>query len=81
AGRLDGGARTFSHRHAAPVPPVPPGATTGSFCAACGAATPAGARFCPGCGRALGAAACGRCHAPLPAGARFCPQCGAPTGA
>lgn len=65
----------------APVPPVPPGATTGSFCAACGAATPAGARFCPGCGRALGAAACGRCHAPLPAGARFCPQCGAPTGA
>ena len=48
-------------------------------CPACGASTPEAARFCPGCGGQLGAAAaCPKCSQPLPAGARFCPACGSP---
>jgi class 3 adenylate cyclase/tetratricopeptide (TPR) repeat protein len=35
------------------------------------------ARFCAGCGAALGAT-CEACGTPVPAGGRFCPSCGAP---
>src|SRR5262245_48366209 len=42
-------------------------------CSRCGRESPPGARFCLGCGAALGCAGCG---AELPEGARFCPGCG-----
>ena len=45
-------------------------------CPACGAALPAGARFCMACGAAL-ARRCPACGAEAPAGAQFCPACGA----
>ncbi len=55
---------------ASPVPAETP-------CPACGAPLPAGARRCPRCDEALGAAVpCSRCGAPVPAGERACPVCG-----
>jgi membrane protease subunit (stomatin/prohibitin family) len=47
-------------------------------CAICSTAVPAGAKFCPGCGKAPGApaAACTSCNAPLAPGSRFCAGCG-----
>jgi adenylate cyclase len=49
-------------------------------CPACRAESPAGSRFCPNCGAALGSR-CGACGAELPGGARFCNQCGAAAAA
>jgi class 3 adenylate cyclase/tetratricopeptide (TPR) repeat protein len=49
-------------------------------CAACGAESPAGARFCMHCGEPL-PIACGACGAGVPKDARFCPQCAHPTSA
>jgi membrane protease subunit (stomatin/prohibitin family) len=49
----------------------------GGFCAECGQAIPAGARFCPGCGNAQAASGCSGCGQPVPDGAKFCPNCGA----
>ncbi len=46
-------------------------------CPSCGDSTPAGARFCTGCGESL-VGACRACGAELPDGARFCPSCGTP---
>src|SRR5205823_3731714 len=46
------------------------------ICPACGAESPADARFCASCGTPF-AAACPSCGAELPAAARFCPSCGA----
>jgi class 3 adenylate cyclase/tetratricopeptide (TPR) repeat protein len=46
-------------------------------CASCGAANPAGNRFCGDCGSPL-AAACPTCGTENPAGQRFCGQCGTP---
>ncbi len=46
------------------------------MCGACGAASPAGAGFCIGCGAPL-RRSCSRCGAEAPSGARFCPSCGA----
>jgi class 3 adenylate cyclase/tetratricopeptide (TPR) repeat protein len=44
-------------------------------CRSCQQDSPAGARFCIGCGARL-AAACAGCGAELPESARFCPACG-----
>ena len=72
----------------APVqPPAAPQAAApqtaaGPVCAACQAPTPAGARFCMGCGQALAPAVahCTECGTELPAGARFCAGCGTRVG-
>jgi len=51
------------------------------FCSACGSPLPAEARFCPGCGRTVGAtpaaSVCVSCRAALPAKQLLCPSCGA----
>jgi class 3 adenylate cyclase len=44
-------------------------------CRSCHHESPAGARFCAGCGLPL-LAGCPGCGGELPAGARFCPACG-----
>ena len=49
-------------------------------CAACGAESPAGARFCMHCAAPL-PLACAACGAGVPKDARFCPQCAQPVGA
>lgn len=46
-------------------------------CPSCGAANPAGARFCSGCGKPL-ALACAACGAANQPGAKFCSNCGKP---
>jgi hypothetical protein len=67
-------------RRAVPGPPAAP------VCE-CGQPLPAGARFCPACGKAQGAVTqvspeiapprkCSYCGAELPLGAEFCPSCG-----
>ena len=47
-------------------------------CPHCQAAIPAGAKFCPNCGRALQAAmvACPKCGTANPSDGRFCTNCG-----
>lgn len=52
-------------------------AAPGGTCSKCGAAMPAGARFCPGCGQATAAVVCPKCQRSIPPGAHFCPACGA----
>src|SRR5437870_12510907 len=47
-------------------------------CMACGEANREGARFCDGCGAALGLR-CAHCGVELRTTARFCDECGAPT--
>ena len=48
-------------------------------CPQCGAAVPAGSKFCLSCGAKLGGpAVCPNCGKPLPSGAKFCPECGSP---
>ena len=47
-------------------------------CTACGAAIPAGSKFCPECGAKQAAAGfCTACGAQIAPGAKFCPECGA----
>lgn len=60
------------------APAAGAGATPAGRCPDCGVGLPAGARFCPGCGKPLGGSLCGKCQQPLPASARFCPACGSP---
>ena len=49
----------------------------GAVCSACGAAIPAGAKFCPECGKKTDAKKfCTECGAEVPAGSKFCPECG-----
>lgn len=57
----------------APQPSAPPAA---SACASCGAAVPAGAKFCPSCGKPQGAVRCPGCGAEITG--KFCPECGKP---
>ena len=45
-------------------------------CGACGAANPAGSRFCAACGTPLGLT-CPSCGSPVEEGQRFCRRCGA----
>ncbi|MDR1920453.1 MAG: SPFH domain-containing protein [Candidatus Adiutrix sp.] len=51
-----------------------------AVCPQCRAAVPAGKRFCPDCGQALGSAGpgvkCDKCGAELKPGVKFCPDCG-----
>ena len=54
-----------------------PAQSAQAFCASCGQAMPAGAKFCPSCGAKQGGSTCVSCGAPLNAGAKFCPECGA----
>lgn len=49
----------------------------GSFCANCGQALPAGAKFCPACGaKQQVQGACPDCGNPIAPGTKFCPNCG-----
>ena len=63
------------------APPAPAPAPATVECPQCHAASPAGGRFCAGCGAPLGAAHCTGCGAELPVGARFCAGCGQAVGA
>lgn len=49
-------------------------------CPKCSAMVPAGTRFCPSCGNAMGAPPagppCPKCGTPTTVGAKFCPACG-----
>lgn len=65
------------------VPQAAPAAAApaGAACAQCGAALPAGAKFCLNCGakaEPAGGGFCAQCGGQLPAGAKFCPSCGTP---
>ena len=61
----------------APASPVAPAGTT---CALCGADVPAGAKFCPACGKnpRPSGRVCPGCGASVPADGKFCPACGKP---
>lgn len=47
----------------------------GATCPGCGAAVPAGAKFCPECGKAL-SRRCPKCGGKLDGSPKFCPECG-----
>ena len=48
-----------------------------AHCTQCGQAIPAGARFCPGCGKAVqSGTSCRKCGKALSPGMGFCPDCG-----
>ena len=50
---------------------------TEGVCGACGTMAGAGARFCPACGKPLGApTACSKCGTDLVPGSRYCASCG-----
>jgi hypothetical protein len=57
------------------------GKEVAATCPDCGTPT-LGKKFCPGCGKKLGAAVafCGECGAKLNPGAKFCGECGAKQG-
>jgi len=58
--------------------PATTGKVAGAVCSACGAAVPAGSKFCPECGAKQNAGAfCTSCGKEIPAGTKFCPECGA----
>lgn len=58
--------------------PAATGKVAGAVCSACGAAVPAGSKFCPECGAKQNAGAfCTSCGKEIPAGTKFCPECGA----
>lgn len=64
---------------AAVVAAVAPAST--AVCSSCGAAVPAGAKFCPACATPVatattGSRRCSSCGAEAPATARHCPSCG-----
>ena len=62
-----------------PAQPAAPAAApaAGAVCSACGAAIPAGSKFCPECGaKQASSAFCTNCGAAIPAGSKFCPECG-----
>ena len=91
-----GAAQTMAQAPAQPAPPVPQapgfagggagfvqqgGAAAGACTAGCGAAVPAGAKFCPGCGTEQATAHfCTQCGTQVPAGSKFCPGCGTAQG-
>ena len=60
------------------APAAAPAAPAVAACTACGAAIPAGSKFCPECGAKQNAGAfCTSCGKEIPAGTKFCPECGA----
>ena len=64
---------------AAPAASAAPAA--GMKCSACGAAIPAGSKFCPECGAKQAVSAfCTNCGKEIAPGAKFCPECGAKQG-
>jgi membrane protease subunit (stomatin/prohibitin family) len=62
------------------APGQPAAAQATAACPKCSAQVPAGAKFCPGCGSAVGPRACAKCSAQTPAGSKFCSACGSPLG-
>ena len=59
----------------------PQAAAPAKACVKCGAAVPAGAKFCPECGEKQASGSfCPECGAAVPAGAKFCPECGKKVG-
>ena len=71
-------AQSMGNTVAPQQPAAAPAAAAGITCGACGAAIPAGSKFCPECGNKVAAAGfCASCGAAVPAGSRFCPECGA----
>ena len=60
------------------APAATPAVPAGAVCSACGAAIPAGSKFCPECGAKQNSGAfCTSCGQAIPAGTKFCPECGA----
>ncbi len=58
--------------------PAQTNSQTSAVCSACGAAIPAGAKFCPECGAKQSTASfCTSCGKEIAAGSKFCPECGA----
>jgi membrane protease subunit (stomatin/prohibitin family) len=49
-------------------------------CVKCGAAMPAGSKFCSECGASQAAAKCSNCQHELKPGAKFCDECGTKVG-
>lgn len=69
-------AQALNHSQQPQQPAVAP-AQRGSFCASCGQALPAGAKFCPACGaKQQMQAVCPDCGHPVAPGTKFCPNCG-----
>lgn len=60
----------------APSQPAPAAAPQSGGTCPDGHPVPAGAKFCPQCGKPVGQAFCPNCGKPIPAGAKFCPECG-----
>ena len=68
------GKMTSSMTYAATQPVEAPAT---AVCTDCGTPLPAGAKFCPGCGKARPVSRfCPECGAKAPEGAKFCPECG-----
>jgi len=49
-------------------------------CVKCGAAMPAGSKFCSECGASQAPAKCSNCQHDLKPGAKFCDECGTKVG-
>lgn len=68
----------FAHSLGNTAAPAATGKVAEAVCSACGAAVPAGSKFCPECGAKQNAGAfCTSCGKEIPAGTKFCPECGA----
>ena len=68
-------AQTLGNASAPAAAPAP--AQTSATCSSCGAAIPAGSKFCPECGAKQSAAFCTNCGKEIPVGSKFCLECGA----
>jgi membrane protease subunit (stomatin/prohibitin family) len=56
------------------------GAAATDKCVKCGAAMPAGSKFCSECGASQAPAKCSNCQHDLKPGAKFCDECGTKVG-
>lgn len=54
----------------------PSGSASTFACPSCGKNVPTGAKFCPECGKPVGAKFCTECGAKISGDAKFCPECG-----
>lgn len=75
-----GAAMAGAMKDAFSAPPQPAAAAAAPGGAACseGHPVPAGAKFCPQCGKPVASGFCPSCGQPAPADAKFCPSCGKP---